>query len=295
MAVRVLPRVAVACAFTLLPPALAGAQIRASEHGVTAQTVDGTTITVEYYRPKMRARDSLYGRVVRWGEVWTPGANWATTFDVDHDVTMNGVAVPKGKYSIWIEVKPDQWTLYLNPKARAFHLPEPKPADDWIRIPVTRETRAPMEVLSWWFPDVRPDGATLAFQWGTEYLPLPITVPASHPIPLAADVARRYTGAYAFTWKADEGKPEKASNFELYHEGGALRARWDKPPLPEFGNLIMVPSGEHWFWPAMLEKGEVFDVANDIVFEFAVTDGRATGFEVRDTKDEVVAKGTRKD
>jgi hypothetical protein len=294
MAVRVPSRIAVACAFTLLSPTLADAQIRASEHGLSAQTVDGTTITIEYYRPRMRARDSLFGGVVRWGEVWTPGANWATTFDVDHDVTVDGVAVRKGKYSVWIEVKPEQWTLFLNPKSRVFHLPEPKPGDDWIRIPIKHEARAPMEVLTWWFPEVRPDGTTLAFQWGREYVPLRITVPASHPIALVADVARRYTGSYTFTWKEDEGDASKASTFDVYHEGGALRARWDKPPFPEFGNLIMVRSGDDWFWPAMVEKGEVFDVVNDIVFEFAVKDGRATGFELRDTKDEVIATGTRK-
>lgn len=294
MAVRALLRGVAAVACTLFLPGLAGAQIRASEHALTAQTVDGTTITLEYYRPRMRGRDSVYGKVVRWGEVWTPGANWATTFDVDHDVTVEGISVAKGKYSVWIEVKPEAWTLFLDPKARAFHLPEPKPADNWIRIPVKRETRPPMEVLSWWFPDVRPDGATLAFQWGREYVPLRITVPASHPTALAADMARRYTGSYTFLWTQEAGDPSKASNFEVFHEGGALRARWDKPPFPEFGNLILVRSGEDWFWPAMLENGEVFDVVNDIVFEFELKNGTATGFDVRDTKDEVIARGTRK-
>ena len=37
-----------------------------------------------------RGRDSLFGKVVTWGEHWTPGANWATTIDVDHDIRLNG-------------------------------------------------------------------------------------------------------------------------------------------------------------------------------------------------------------
>ncbi len=61
-----------------------------SEHAVTAQTVAGTTITVEYYRPLARGRDSLFGKVVKWGDHWTPGANWATTIEVDHDVRRSG-------------------------------------------------------------------------------------------------------------------------------------------------------------------------------------------------------------
>ena len=67
-----------------------------SEHAVAAQTVAGTTITVEYYRPQARGRDSLFGKVVKWGEHWTPGANWATTIEVDHDVRLNGAAAPEG-------------------------------------------------------------------------------------------------------------------------------------------------------------------------------------------------------
>jgi hypothetical protein len=61
-----------------------------SEHAVVAQTVAGTTITVEYYRPQARGRDSLLGKVVKWGGRWTPGANWATTIEVDRDVRLNG-------------------------------------------------------------------------------------------------------------------------------------------------------------------------------------------------------------
>ena len=39
------------------------AQGRLSEHAVAAQTIAGTTITVEYYRPAARGRDSLFGKV----------------------------------------------------------------------------------------------------------------------------------------------------------------------------------------------------------------------------------------
>ena len=40
--------------------------------------VNGTTITLDFSRPVARGRDSLFGGVVHWGELWTPGANWAT-------------------------------------------------------------------------------------------------------------------------------------------------------------------------------------------------------------------------
>ena len=77
---------AAAIALVTALPAGAQAQVMASEHGMVQQRVDGTTITIEYYRPQRRGRDNLFGGVVKWGSTWTPGANWATTLDVDHDV-----------------------------------------------------------------------------------------------------------------------------------------------------------------------------------------------------------------
>ena len=38
----------------------AAAQIRASERGTVSQTVDGTVITVDYSRPRIRGRDSVF-------------------------------------------------------------------------------------------------------------------------------------------------------------------------------------------------------------------------------------------
>ena len=64
------------------------AQIRASERGRVSQVVDGTTIIVDYARPRLRGRPTIFGADVSWGEVWTPGANMATTLETDHDIVL---------------------------------------------------------------------------------------------------------------------------------------------------------------------------------------------------------------
>ena len=65
----------------------------------------------------------LFGKLVRWGNPWTPGANWATTFEVDKDVTINGNFLPKGKYAVWmIPRESEDWTVIFHRKARAFHV-----------------------------------------------------------------------------------------------------------------------------------------------------------------------------
>jgi len=93
----------VSLALLTVVPSVACAQIRASEHFTLTQKVSSTTITMEGDRPVARGR-TLFGDggVVKWGEVWTPGANWATTIEVDRDVKVDGQPLPKGKYSLWL-------------------------------------------------------------------------------------------------------------------------------------------------------------------------------------------------
>jgi hypothetical protein len=71
-------------------PAVGQAQVRASERGGAFQVVNGTTITIEYSRPAVRGRVTMFGGQIPWGQVWTPGANWATTLEVDLVVSING-------------------------------------------------------------------------------------------------------------------------------------------------------------------------------------------------------------
>ena len=84
-------RLAFSMALLGASPSAAAAQIRASEIGTMSQIIDGTKITMEYSRPRARGRDQLFGHVVHWNEVWTPGANWATTFETNKNITLNGV------------------------------------------------------------------------------------------------------------------------------------------------------------------------------------------------------------
>src|SRR6266550_7542374 len=96
-----------AIALTLATASELHAQIRASEIGTFSQMIDGTKISMAYSRPRGRGRDPLFGSVksVRWDEVWTPGANYATTFEVSRPVTLDGHAVKAGTYSVWMVVK----------------------------------------------------------------------------------------------------------------------------------------------------------------------------------------------
>ena len=258
----------------------ADAQIRASERSTIAQTVDGTTITIDYSRPRARGRTDLFGGVVHWGEVWTPGANWATTFDINNDVTVNGHAVGAGTYSMWFEVVNEgPWTVILDPQPRRFHLGRPAPSDDQVRFAVQPATRdAYVEVLTWEFPAVSATGTTLDMVWGTTTVSLEIGVPASREYTVSAEAAARYVGRYLLTTKAP--LPAKEQSYEITYDGEHLFAQWDGAPNPMLAKTWLVPQAEGMLIPAFLEDGELFDLVVDLALEFDVSGDAASSFEM---------------
>src|SRR6266404_5493918 len=60
----------------------------------------GKKITIDCGRPSMRGR-KIYGELVPWNQEWRTGANEATTFVTDTDVTVAGTKVPAGNYTLY--------------------------------------------------------------------------------------------------------------------------------------------------------------------------------------------------
>ena len=158
------------------------AQVMASEHGMVEQQVDGTTITIEYFRPQARGRTNLIGGVVKFGSTWTPGANWATTIEVNKEVHIEGQPVPKGKYSVWTIPQQDQWTVSLSSTWKRFHVQGPDPSAREIRFTVKPQEAPELDVLTFTFPDVAADSTTLLLRWGTTAVPMHIEVMPSNAV-----------------------------------------------------------------------------------------------------------------
>jgi len=170
-----------AIAACVLAPTSGAAQSLASESATVSQTVGGTTITVSYYRPVARGR-KVFGEVVKWGSVWTPGANWATTIEVNKDVLLNGCYLPRGEYSVWMQVRQDaDWIVMLNKTARVFHVWPPSPEDEQLRLYVTPDHGTHVEVLTWSFPEMRRDGTSLHLRWGMFVVRLDVSIDPIQP------------------------------------------------------------------------------------------------------------------
>jgi hypothetical protein len=286
---------AIALAIPLALPTTASAQIRASEIGTMSQIIDGTKITMEYSRPRARGRNPLFGTpIVRWDEVWTPGANWATTFDVTKDVTLGGRRVPKGKYSVWMVVKQDgNWTTVLDPDVRRYHMEPPDSSATQVRIPVRPREGPFTEVLTWAVPEISATGGTLTMSWGTTVVAMPIAVEPSLRMTMSAADAAPYIGRYEYVVRigADSGK---RSTLVVTHRDSTLEGRWE-PNDPYFRTFALIRIAPHWFAPGVYDRqGRIYEVYKpEMTFEFTVADGKATSLQVRTEDDKVEAAGKR--
>lgn len=147
-----------------------------SQHGTVAQRVSHTNIAIEYNRPVARGR-ALFGALVKWDSIWHPGADSATRINFDKDVTLEGRALARGDYSLWLiprESRP--WTLIVSKASRVFHSPYPGQEHDVLRVDIAPEKGEHMETLAWYFPVVARDSVVLRFHWGETVLPLRIKV-----------------------------------------------------------------------------------------------------------------------
>ena len=285
-----LPRALTLASLSLLP-SLASAQILASEKGSVTQTVDGTTITVEYSRPVARGR-TPFPDVVRYGRPWTPGANWATTLEVDKPVHINGNSVPKGKYSIWMIPGADEWTVTLSREARRFHTSPPNESDEQLRFTVKPTTGAHMETLAFYFPIVTRDGATLDMHWATTVVRMRITVEPSRPPTISDDERGRYVGVYRVTPSGDEGNIRELT-LAVTDSAGQLRARATPALWGYDASFDLVPVGrDRQFRLAFYRDGKPFGMEAEGVIRFTESGGRASGFDFI-AFNRVIARGVR--
>jgi hypothetical protein len=281
------------CAGLVCVPLTLAAQVRASERGSVSQTVDGTVITLDYSRPLARGRDSLFGTVVRWGETWTPGANWATTLEVSRPIRLNDQTVPAGKYAVWMIPQAEgAWTVFLSARTRAFHTQKPTATDARVAaFTVEPRTAAHTEVLTWSFPAVSGEGAELQFAWGTTVVPLSVKVEPSRPTARAGRSLAPYLGQYRIRFEPDSGGTPYEDTVELFEQNGMLRARlahaW--PGMdPEFD---LLPENDH-FTSRFYQGGKVYEEDRETQVVFLMEGGRAGGFELR-FEGEAYARGER--
>jgi hypothetical protein len=145
---------------------------RKSQPALVEQWMGRTELTVRYNRPVARGR-MLIGGIVKYGEVWDPGADEATTLETSRDILFGGMPLAAGRYSVWAIPRPDRWTLILSTAANVPHVPYPE-GKDALRLDVSPESAPHMESLGFYFPAADSASAVLALHWGETRITVPI-------------------------------------------------------------------------------------------------------------------------
>ena len=97
--------------------AVAGAQNKppASPPAKVSETINsGATITISYSQPSVKGRTIGKDLEPMKNTVWRMGANKATVFETDKDVTIEGKTLAAGKYSIWGVTEDNGFRIIFN-------------------------------------------------------------------------------------------------------------------------------------------------------------------------------------
>ncbi|MDP1570914.1 MAG: DUF2911 domain-containing protein [Vicinamibacterales bacterium] len=89
------------------------------ERGMSYQ--GGKWIEVVYNRPVLRQRENIFGSGAEYGQalnagapLWRAGANQSTRFKTEVALNVGGKTLPAGEYSVFVELKPAEWTLIFS-------------------------------------------------------------------------------------------------------------------------------------------------------------------------------------
>ena len=125
------------------------------------------TIKLDYGQPHARGRN-VPTELAADGTIWRTGANTSTTIKTDVDLTIGGVAVPKGNYSLYTIREGGRYLLIINNNTGQWGT-EYDATKDLARVPLRNRTLSePMESLQ--IALVPAEGApahgVLSISWG---------------------------------------------------------------------------------------------------------------------------------
>ncbi|MBO6522927.1 MAG: DUF2911 domain-containing protein [Balneolaceae bacterium] len=129
---------------------------------------------VSYGSPKKRGRD-LFGGIVPWGERWRTGANRATHFYTSEDLTVGGVDMPAGEYTLFTIPQPDGGTLIIN-KQTGQNGRTYDESRDLVRVPMTISSKSDITEAFTITVEETDAGGSFNLIWGQTLFSVPFEI-----------------------------------------------------------------------------------------------------------------------
>ncbi|WP_235295844.1 DUF2911 domain-containing protein [Portibacter marinus] len=100
--------------------------------------IGDANVIVAYSAPSAKGR-AIWGQLVPYGKIWRAGANEATTFESDKELTVQGEALKAGKYSIFLVPAENEWTYVFNSVSDQWGAYQYDESKDVLRVVTTPE------------------------------------------------------------------------------------------------------------------------------------------------------------
>jgi hypothetical protein len=146
---------------------------RSSPKATVTQTIGLTDISITYSRPAVKGR-AIWGGLVPYNQVWRLGANEATLINLGDDVSIEGLKLAKGSYSLHAIPTADNWTIIFNKVAEQWGSYNYKPEEDALRVTVSPRKGAFVERMRFTVEDMSDSTANVVLAW--ENLEVPFSV-----------------------------------------------------------------------------------------------------------------------
>ena len=140
-------------------------------------TIGAATFTVDYGRPLARGR-TLLGNVITYDAVWRTGANAATQFTTSARITVVGMALAPGTYTLWTVPRADgRADLIVNRQVGQWGTGYDDAHDVGMAPLVVATTPDPVDAFTIAITPADTHHGTLVLTWGTFRWSAPIVVP----------------------------------------------------------------------------------------------------------------------
>jgi hypothetical protein len=158
--------------FVAVAATLSAQPAPASPAATETAVIAGKSVSITYNSPSVKGRAGhLFGKDGKIGQdptypVWRAGANSATKLHTDADLEIGGLSVPKGDYTLWVDVSDAaHWVLVINKQVGQWGTIYDK-AKDLGRVPMTMEAPpALVEHLKYTIASAGAGKAKLTLAW----------------------------------------------------------------------------------------------------------------------------------
>ncbi|MEO8562451.1 MAG: DUF2911 domain-containing protein [bacterium] len=146
-----------------------------SMRDTTRVSIGGNTFNVDYGRPLVRGRQVL-GNLVPYDSVWRTGANAATQFTTSAPITLAGIKLAKGTYTLWTSPHKNGTELIVNKQTGQWGTGYDGSFDLGKAAMATETLASPVEKFTISIDSTDARRGTLAMSWGPFRWTAPIVV-----------------------------------------------------------------------------------------------------------------------